>query len=110
MIVWSPGRFPSDLAVDALCQQMDIGPTILELAGLTPPDTLEAISLLPALRGDEWSGREYVYAEQVKDGILTHAEFMTMVRSRTHKLVHFLDEPDGQLFDLISDPDEVSNL
>ena len=110
MIVWSPGRFPSDLAVDALCQQMDIGPTILELAGLTPPDTLEAISLLPALRGDEWSGREYVYAEQVKDGILPHAEFMTMVRSRTHKLVHFLDEPDGQLFDLISDPDEVSNL
>ncbi len=35
---------------------------------------------------------------------------MTMVRNQTHKLVHFLDQPDGQLFDLVSDPDEVVNL
>lgn len=110
MIVWSPGRFPAGLAVDSLCQQMDIGPTILEWANITPPETLEAISLSSALLGEDWPGRDYVYAEQVKDGILTHAEFMTMVRSRTHKLVHFLDEPDGQLFDLNADPDEVHNL
>jgi arylsulfatase A-like enzyme len=51
-----------------------------------------------------------VYAEQGKDNILTDAEFMTMVRSKDWKLVHFLDEPDGQLFDLNNDPDEVKNL
>jgi arylsulfatase A-like enzyme len=35
---------------------------------------------------------------------------MTMVRSEDWKLVHFMDEPTGQLFDLNNDPDEIHNL
>ena len=34
---------------------------------------------------------------------------MTMVRTKAWKLVHFLDEPYGQLFDLAHDPDELQN-
>jgi hypothetical protein len=41
---------------------------------------------------------------------LQETEFMTMVRNREWKLVHFLDEPFGQLFDLVNDPDELNNL
>lgn len=110
LIVWSPGRFNSGRTIDALCQQMDLGPTILELAGVEVPDTLEAITMLPALQGEDWAGRDYVFAEQAKDGILTDTKFMTMVRNRDWKLVHFLDEPWGQLFDLNKDPQEVKNL
>ncbi|MGY8730905.1 MAG: sulfatase/phosphatase domain-containing protein, partial [Pirellulales bacterium] len=110
LIVWSPGRYPAGKVVDALCQQMDLGPTILELANVDVPPTLEAISLAEALTEDDWAGREYLFAEQAKDGILTDAEFMTMVRTSSHKLVHFLDQPYGQLFDLQADPHEVSNL
>jgi arylsulfatase len=109
MTVWSPGRFDPQ-RVAPLVQQMDIGPTILELAGAEVPDTLEAISVLPALQGREFAGRDYVYAEQARDGILTGTKFMTMVRSERWKIVHFLDEPDGQLFDLQNDPDELVNL
>ena len=89
---------------------MDLGPTILELAGIPIPETLEAMSMHAALEGKPWDGRDYVFAEQAKDGILTHAEFMTMVRSIDWKLVHFLDDPCGQLFDLANDPDELENL
>ncbi|QDU94575.1 sulfatase family protein [Lignipirellula cremea] len=110
LVVWAPNRFPGGRSVDGLCQQMDLGPTILELAGVTPPPTLEAKTMLPALQGESWSGRDYVYAEQVRDGILTGCSFMTMVRSQSWKLVHFLDEPHGQLFNLDEDPDEVKNL
>jgi len=109
LVVWSPGRF-SARRIDALCQLMDIGPAILELAGLEPAPTLEAISVLPALRGESWQGRPYVYAEHARDGILQETAFMSMVRSRAWKLVHFLDEPFGQLFDLVNDPGEVRNL
>jgi arylsulfatase A-like enzyme len=35
---------------------------------------------------------------------------MTMIRSTDWKLVHFLDEPFGQLFDLANDPCEYVNL
>ena len=110
LIVWAPERFGGPRKIKSLCQQMDLGPTILELAGVTPDPSLEAVSMLPALHGEEWEGRDYVYAEQARDGILTDAEFMTMVRDHKWKLVHFLDEEDGQLFDLANDPDEVKNL
>ena len=33
-----------------------------------------------------------------------------MVRDRRWKLVHFVDSPEGQLFDLDADPREVRNL
>ena len=123
MIVWAPGMmgegttdgagFGAPREIDALVQQMDLGPTILDWAGIQVPPSWEANTLSPALETDEpdaFRGREYLYCEQVRDAVLTGCEFMTMVRSRTHKLVHFLDEPDGQLFDLIQDPSESVNL
>ena len=110
LIVWSPSRFEGPRTVDGLCQLMDIGPTILDLAQVPVPPTMEAETLLPALQGDAWAERPYVFAEHPRDAILQETEFMTMVRSRNWKLVHFLDEPFGQLFDLEADPEENHNL
>lgn len=74
-------------------------------------DTIEADSLVPALEGDTgWSGRDVVFAEHARTGILTSTEFMTMVRTEDYKLVHFVDHDDGQLFDLTEDPEETENL
>ncbi len=42
--------------VDALYQVMDFGPTILELAGLTPAADIDAVSMLPALRKQAGGG------------------------------------------------------
>ena len=41
---------------------------------------------------------------------MTGTSFLTMVRSRTHKLVHFSDSDEGQLFDLTSEAGETRNL
>ncbi|MEM9585915.1 MAG: sulfatase-like hydrolase/transferase [Planctomycetota bacterium] len=110
LIVWAPDRFGGSRKVRSLVQQMDLGPTILQWAGLPVPEDWEAISLVDALDPSRpFNGRPYVYCEQAQDGVLTGCQFMTMVRSETHKLVHFLDEPHGQLFDLVGDPDELKN-
>jgi len=110
MIVWSPGRIAGGRRIESLVQQMDLGPTILQWAGIDVPESLEAESMLTAFDEPEsFQGRPFVYCEQAKDAILTGCRFMTMVRSPTHKLVHFLDEPHGQLFDLVADPEEVEN-
>ncbi|MCA8986079.1 MAG: sulfatase-like hydrolase/transferase, partial [Planctomycetaceae bacterium] len=110
LVVWAPGKIPAGKKIEGLCQQMDIGPAILELAGAEVPTGLEARSILPAIKGKDWTPRDYVFAEQAQDGILTDTQFMTMVRSKDWKLVHFLDEPWGQLFNLQNDPKEVNNL
>ena len=110
MVVWAPGMFEGGRSIDGLCQHMDIGPALMELAGLEVPDSMEAQSLLPALKGEPWTPRDYVYAEQIKDGILTETEFMSMIRNREWKMVHFLGMTCGQLFNLAEDPDETRNL
>ena len=111
MIIWAPNRFGDHRTVDRLVQQMDLGPTILDWAGIEVPRDWEAQSLSPALDPrSNFSGRPFVYCEQVRDAVLTGCDFMTMVRDQTHQLVHFLDQPDGQLFDLVADPDELENL
>jgi arylsulfatase len=109
-IVWSPERFEGGRRVDGLCQWMDLGPTILEMAGVEPPATMEAMSLLPTLEGKGQDLRDYVFAEHCRDGILQETAFMMMVRSVDWKLVNFIDEPMGQLFDLNTDAKEEKNL
>ncbi len=110
LVVWAPGRFDGGRTVDGLCQLMDVGPMIMELAEVDLPEDWEAESILPALRDPAWAGREVVFAVHGRDGILQETEFMTMVRTQDWKLVHFLDEPFGQLFHLSTDPDEIDDL
>ena len=117
LIVWSPKRFTGGRKVDDLVSLFDIGPALLELAGLEVPETFEAQSLLPVLEGDSnWRGRDYVFAEHPRDGNFTTADFQTMVRSKDWKLVHIIGSDaidggtEGQLFDLKNDPGEQTNL
>jgi arylsulfatase len=108
-IVWGGGTAHGS-RVDALTAHMDLGPTVLELAGIRPPEWMEARSLVPALDGAEWEGRQHVFSEHAKDAILFGTELMTMVRDQRYKLVEFVDHEDGQLFDLLEDPFEERNL
>jgi len=81
---------------------------VLELAGVAPAAEMQARSLLPALQGREWRGREYVYAEHPADGNY-EGPYQTMIRSERYKLVHFAGQEYGQLFDLEADPGEIYN-
>jgi arylsulfatase A-like enzyme len=48
--------------VDRIARDVDIAPTLYELAGITPPSDLDGESLVPALRGEPLSPR-FAYAE-----------------------------------------------
>ncbi|MEJ5868278.1 sulfatase-like hydrolase/transferase [Pseudokineococcus sp. 5B2Z-1] len=96
--------------VEGLTSMMDLGPTVLELAGVEVPHWMEAQSLVPALRGEEWPGREHAFSEHARDHILTGTAMMTMVRDDRWKLVSFVDSDEGQLFDLEADPHEERTL
>lgn len=110
MIVWAPGRFKGNRQVDGLIQHFDIAPAILELAGVPVPESWHARSVLPALAEQEWQGRRFVFSEMIRDGILTGTEQMTMIRDHEWKLVHYLEDRDGELYYLPDDPGEQHNL
>jgi arylsulfatase A-like enzyme len=109
-IVWAPGRFSGNRRLDGRCQLLDFGPTNLELAGLAPPADFEALSLLPALRGEDWPGRDRVFSEQAGDVAMADTRLITMIRTQTDKAVFFLGTDQGHYLDLVADPLEETNL
>lgn len=109
-IVWSPGRVQAGRTVDDLVSLFDLGPTVLDLAGVEKPRWMEAQSLVGYLDGGDVMPRDYVYSEHAGDRILEGTQFMTMIRSAHWKLVHFIDCDEGQLFDMREDAREVHNL
>ena len=110
LVAWAPGRIPAGGRSDSLVQLMDVAPTILQSAGVPIPANWEARSLWPVLGAEAPSVRDAAYAELARDHIQTGAEYMVMRRDHDWKLVYYLGEPDGELFDLKADPGETRNL
>lgn len=106
MLVRAPGRLPQGKRSEALIQHMDVAATLMELLGMPVPRDCDAISL----SADPDAGREYVFAEHARDLRLKDIHYMTMVRDKSWKLVHYLDQPWGELYDLRTDPGELRNL
>lgn len=84
-----------------LVSLMDVGPTVMDLAGLVKPTRLEGQSLTGYLEGGEVSPRKAVYCED---------NYMVMMRSETEKIVHYIGAPYGEYYRLEVDPQEVRNL
>jgi arylsulfatase A-like enzyme len=134
LILRGPGGFRGGRAIDALVQQLDVYPTVCELAGVPAPEHLEGRSLLPLVRGEAEEVREAVFTE-----LTYHAAYdpQRAVRTRRWKYVRRfgdhdlpvlaniddgeskeawiaagsaeLPRPREALFDLLVDPQETVN-
>ncbi len=63
VIMRGPGGFNGGKVSDALVSQVDLFPTICELAGLAGPAWLTGRSILPVVRGEEREINDAVFAE-----------------------------------------------
>jgi arylsulfatase A-like enzyme len=84
---------------ERLVELCDIMPTLLDMAGIPVPDSVDGMSLLSENR------REYLYAEHYENDHATR-----MVRDERFKLIYYLVGNHFQLFDLQNDPHELHNL
>ncbi len=112
-LMWRwPGRFRSNLQASALVELTDIAPTLLELAGLSPPTWMEGRSLLPILAGQAAADRhrDFVRCEYYDALPLGSGSFATMYRDARWKLNVYHDTGAGELYDLEADPYEFQSL
>lgn len=136
LMIQYPGNPKAGQTSDALVSQLDLFPTICDLAGLKPPDWLQGQSLRPLFESEQAIEiRNETFSE-----VTWHASYEAMrsIRTRTHLLIQIFDEnlspvpaniddsPAKQtllangwldrprqslrLYDLTSDPDEQYNL
>lgn len=111
LIFWSKNLAIKPGSRDDLVQLFDVAPTILEAAGLPVPRDFDARTLWGALSDlPGYAPRDAVYAELARDHIQTGSEFIWMRRDRRWKIVMYLDDTAGELYDLETDPGEIHNL
>ena len=63
LIMRGPSGIDGGRVLDALVSQVDLYPTLCEIAGVEPPDWLEGRSLLPLLRGEADTVRDELFGE-----------------------------------------------
>ncbi|MEM6293820.1 MAG: sulfatase/phosphatase domain-containing protein, partial [Myxococcota bacterium] len=106
-------------ASDAFVEAIDLVPTFIEATGAPPcPHRLEGRSLMPLLRGEtpaDWRGAVFseidygFYAARETLGVGPSDARGYMIRTDAWKYIHFKGYP-PQLFDLVRDPDEFTDL
>ena len=90
---------------------IDLAPTLLDLAGLSIPDSMQGRSLAPLLRGEtpaDW--RTSVYYRYYHDPGDHNTAAHLGVRTATHKLIHYWKRDAYEMYDLARDPSEQHNL
>ena len=116
LIISWPARFRQGLVSDALVELADLVPTLLDGIAMPVPDRVQGRSFLPICTGqaDPHHHRDSVYCEYY-NAMPFHnwhdpRPYVTMVRTRTHKLAVTHGVEPGELYDLEADPDEFTNL
>lgn len=122
LIIRHPGQIRPGTVNPDLVVNIDLAPTLLDLAGLSIPGEMQGESIMPLLRGrtpEDW--RTAVYYRYWQHLLHRNVTAHYGIRTRTHKLIYFyglpLDitdypavAPGWELFDLVKDPNEMNNV
>ena len=111
MVMQCPELFPGGRTVDAVVANLDVAPTILSVAGLTPPAEMVGKSLIPLARGERVPWRTELLYEYYWERNFPQTPTTFALRADRYKFIryHGLWEID-ELFDLQADPLEMTNL
>ncbi len=108
-------RFPEEIqagiATGHFALNLDIAATILDVAGVQIPSAMQGRSLRPLFREQaqpDW--RSAVYYHYYQSSGWHHVPRHRGVRTDRHKLIHFYELGEWELYDLVRDPKEMHNL
>jgi choline-sulfatase len=106
LIVSQPGRIAPGTRPGRVCNLIDLGPTMIDLAGADPLPEVDGRSLAPTLRGETDEGSDETFSEHYAAAGLPTSR---MVRRGPWKLTHY-EGFRPQLFNLEDDPGEWRDL
>ena len=130
-IIAAPGKSQGKHS-DGLVELVDIYPTLVELAGLTPPEGLEGTSLSPWLDNPDAPGKKAAYSEVLRTGQAPLIRILLQngrlheplppgslsdqdtpgrsVRTERYRYTQWGDNESAELYDHETDPHEFVNL
>ena len=112
LIARAPALIKAGTKIKEMVLNVDIGPTILELAGVKKPMQMQGTSFLRVLNGQsDPNWRKEVYYEYYWENAFPQTPTQYAVRTDQYKFIRSQGLWDiDQLYDIQKDPDEVNNL
>jgi N-acetylglucosamine-6-sulfatase len=113
MIIRYPKLISKNTVIHEQCLNIDLAPTILELAGINKPKYMQGESMVKLMSGKkDKSWRKSIFFEYYVDDAWPYAgPDQVAVRTNEYKLVdNFLKDDIDELYDLVNDPGEMKNL
>ncbi|MCF8380104.1 MAG: sulfatase [Bacteroidales bacterium] len=112
MIIRYPQKIEQGSEIDALCMNIDLAPTILEMAGVEVPEYMQGKSMLDLMEQKDENWRKSILFEYYVDDAYPYAgPDMLAVITDSFKLVdNFIEGDIDELYDLKQDPGEMNNL
>lgn len=112
-VVYVPGQSRPGTSNEPIIT-VDVFPTILDLADITPPpslaEVLDGLSLVPLLKNQtatlDRDALFFHYPHYHSEGAVPHSA----IRARDWKLIHFLDDDHTELYHLADDLSEKNDL
>lgn len=110
LLVWCPEMIDANTKVSQMIQNIDIAPTILEMAGIKKPVQMQGESFVPLLQGKDIPWRDKVFYEYYWEDAYPQTPSIFGVRTDRYKYI-FNHGVWGinELYDLQTDPHEVYN-
>lgn len=110
MLVRYPKLFGKGTTVDEMVLNIDLAPTLLDLAGVAIPEQMQGASWKQLAAGNKpQNWRQSFFAEYYKE--LGDVPTCYCIRTATHKLVKYPKQPEWtEVFDLSADPYEIKNI
>jgi arylsulfatase A-like enzyme len=111
MLVSCPSFIKPGSVTEALVQNIDVAPTLLEYAGISTPENMQGKSFLNVLAGKSQSHRDKIFYEYYWEYHFPQTPTMFAVRSGKYKYIHYYGLwTQNELYDLEKDPNEMQNL
>ncbi|GLQ51774.1 sulfatase [Dyella flava] len=112
MMLRYPKRIPAGTRPNKMALNLDIAPTMLDIAGVAIPQVMQGHSLMPLAAGREdtpWR-KDWLYEYYEYPGY-ENVKPCRGVRTERYKYIHYFLAPEEfELYDLASDPEEKNNL
>ena len=104
-----PQEIKEGSRTNRLTQNLDLAPTLLDLAGIPVPEDMQGESLRKLWQEKIPAWRDAIYYHYYEKGFGATPHYG--IRTDRYKLIHFYDVVDSwELYDLEADPGEMKNL
>ncbi|HWA97117.1 MAG TPA: sulfatase/phosphatase domain-containing protein, partial [Pirellulales bacterium] len=111
LVVRYPALAASATVCDRLTVNVDLAPTMLELAGVESPLPMHGSSMVPLLCNPTTAGRTAVLTEYFLEKVSPQVPSWQAVRTDEQLYVRYDDHPEwDELYDLRTDPGEERNI